>query len=221
MSFKNILKMVISIPVIYYGYFLFNFFYHGHRVTYELDSKYTSLIKAKYIPNILQYPAVKEESKYETINSFHYLSSTDTLYISIWEIKELKNISIEKVFFNKNVDLSDVVFQRGEILNGKTTCDINIKYHPEYGSMFNVDFDKDAQILNQNEGRGYKWIYLQANKVAFSDYERNYQTLISSPNGSNKLLGFLFLEKKGIFYIVFIRSNNTFFDEKVFDIFDI
>jgi hypothetical protein len=151
--------------------------------------------------------------KRDVYNNFHYKG---TYNIIIWEFKDLSIAELKKATINQNVNLDDVKFGSGEILNKKSDLEITIKYGFAFNYTMNVNLDGYSKIERNFEGANYKGFYGSINKISLSDEKGEHQILLDYTKGQTPTV-FLLYKGHQSFYLIMINSEKPL-DESIINI---
>lgn len=156
------------------------------------------------------YTYIKKRDVY---NCFHY---KDTYRIIVWEFKDLSNVELKKATINQNVNLDDVTFESGEVLNKKSGLEATIKYGFAFNHAMTVNLDKFSKIERTFEGTNYKGFYGSINQMSLSNEKGEHEILLDYTKGLTPTV-FLFYKGHQSFYIIMINSKKPF-DESIIKI---
>lgn len=212
-TLKVIIAGIIAIIISYFFYFFYGIIRYSHSSDWQTYKQYMSIFKdsaKKDINPNFCYSYVKERDVY---NNFDY---KDIYTIIVWEFKDLANAELKKSTINQNVDLEDVKFEAGEILNKGSDLEFTINYGFVFNSAMNVNLDKYSKIERTFKGANYKGFYGSVNQMSLSNEKGEQQILSGFTKGQTPTV-FLFYKGHQSFYIIMINSKNPF-DENIIKI---
>lgn len=213
-TLKIIIIASISMLVIsYLSYIFYGIIRYSHSSDWQTYKQYIWIFKdsaKKDINTNFCFSYVKERDVY---NNFDY---KDIYNVMVWEFKDLGNAELKKSTINQNVDLEDVKFDSGEILNKGSNLELTINYGFVFNSAINVNLDKYSKIERTFKETNYKGFYGSINQMSFSDEKGEHQILLDFTKRITPTL-FLFYKGHQSFYIIMIYSKNPF-DENIIKI---
>ena len=74
------------------------------------------------------FVCASDVKKRDIHNIFSYYRDHDMYPITIWEFKDLANVDLNKITINQNINLDNIKFRRGEILDSDSSSPITINY---------------------------------------------------------------------------------------------
>ncbi|SHG60262.1 hypothetical protein SAMN05443663_103278 [Flavobacterium defluvii] len=208
-----IIASVSVLVISYLSYFFYGVIRYSHSSDWQTYKQYMWIFKdsaKKDINTNFCYSYVKERDVY---NNFDY---RDIYNIVVWEFKDLGNAELKKSTINQNVNLEDVKFESGEILNKNSDMEITISYGFVFNSAINVNLDNYSKIQRTFKGTNYKGFYGSINQMSFSNEKGEHQVLSDFTKGPTPTV-FLFYKGHQSFYIIMINSKNPF-DENIIKI---
>lgn len=212
-TLKIIITGITIILIGYLSYFFYGVIRYSHSIDWQTYKQYMWIfkdsIKTDINPNFC-YSYVKKRDVY---NNFDY---KDTHNIIVWEFKDMFNATLEKSTINQNVDLGNVKFESGEILNMNSDLEFNINYGFVFNSAINVNLDEYSKIQRSFKRANYKGFYGSINRMSFSNEKGEHQILSDFTKGPTPTI-FLFYKGHQSFYIIMINSKNLF-DENIIKI---
>lgn len=212
-TIKIIVSGLIAIPVCYFVIFIFEFLVYSHSIDWERCKQYTWIfrdsIKTDIDPNICG-SYVKRRDIY---NSYLYKR---TYSIIVWEFKDLDLAKLNKTAVYENVDLDDVKFSSGEILNRHSDPEITIKYGFSFKNTMNVNLDKYSHLEKSIIGSNYKGFYGTINEMSLSDENGRHFIIFDYQSAKEPTL-FLFYKGHHGFFVIVINSKIPF-DERIIKI---
>jgi len=212
-TLKIIIAGIIIIVISYLSYFFYGIIRYSHSSDWQTYKQYIWIFKdsaKKDINTNFCYSYVKERDVY---NNFDY---KDIYNIIIWEFKDLANTELKKSTINQNINLEDVKFDSGEILNKGSDLEFTINYGFVFNSAINVNLDESSKIERTFKGANYKGFYGSINQMSLSNEKGEHQILSDFTNGLTPTV-FLFYKGRQSFYIIIINSKNPF-DENIIKI---
>lgn len=214
---NKILKIIIAVAIAILIGFFANFFYgiirYSHSSDWEIYKEYMWVFKDSVKSDIntkFSHTYLKERDVY---NDFSYKGAYG---IVVWEFKDLSNIELKKATINQNVNLDDVKFETGEILNKKSGLEATIKYGFAFNSAMNVNLDKNSKIERTFEGTNYKGFYGSIDEMSLSNQKGEHEILLNYTDGLTPTM-FLFYKGHQSFYVIMINSKKPF-DESIIKI---
>ncbi|MEO6176383.1 MAG: hypothetical protein ABIP27_14625 [Flavobacterium circumlabens] len=212
-TLKITIAGIIIIVISYLSYFFYGIIRYSHSSDWQTYKQYMWIFKDSAKTNInpnFCYSYVKERDVY---NNFDY---KDNYNIIVWEFKDLANAELKKSTINQNVNLEDVKFDSGEILNKGSGLEFTINYGFVFNSTINVNLDKYSKIDRTFKGANYKGFYGSINQMSLSNEKGEHQILSDFTKGLTPTV-FLFYKGRKSFYIIIINSKNPF-DENIIKI---
>ena len=212
-NFKIIIVSISMLLISYLSYFFYGIIRYSHSSDWRTYIQYMWIFKdsaKKDINTNFCYSYVKERDIY---NNFDY---KDIYNIVVWEFKDLGNAELKKSIINQNVNLEDVKFESGEILNKNSDLELTINYGFVFNSAINVNLDKYSKIERIFKGSNYKGFYGSINQMSFSNEKGEHQILSDFTKGPTPTV-FLFYKGHQSFYVIMINSKNPF-DEDIIKI---
>lgn len=142
-TLKIIILSAIGIVVCYLVYFIYITKRYSHSPNWYTYKNYLSFFKDSVKNDLDTNFCYSYVQKHDIYNSFNYKHE---YYISIWEFKDLNRAELKKVSINQNINLDDVKFSSGEVLNKKTDLEITIKFGFDFNHTMNVNLDNHSKI---------------------------------------------------------------------------
>lgn len=205
-TLKIIISGIITVVVCYFIYFFYGIIRYSHSSDWQTYKQYMWFFRDSVrndIDTSFSYSYVKKRDVY---NNIHYKGSYN---IIIWEFKDLSVAELKKVSINQNVNLDDLKFRSGEILNKKTDLEITIKYGFAFNYTMNVNLDGYSKIERNFEGTNYKGFYGSINKMSLSDEKNEHQIILDYTKGQTPTV-FLLYKGHQSFYLILINSEKPF-----------
>jgi hypothetical protein len=141
--------------------------------------------------------------------------------VSIWELKDLSNIQIDKIPINSNVDLSNVQISPSESLNKNVTPKITVELGFSLDSTISLNLDTNSKIITTIETPKYRGFYGEVNKLSISNEKGKHIIQLDYPY-ENPYTVFLFYKTQRSFYIIFIKAKEKVpLDENVIQYLDL
>ena len=218
---KYFFYTLLSIIGGYLFYFIVVHLYFNRSASFEKHYEYLWIFKDSILPDIDPYFGLSSVNKRDIYNSFIYRNNKGKFYISFWEFKDLKEVELNSIVFSEKVDLSDVSFWSGVILNSNSEVqEVIIKYGFDFKNSLHVNTNQFSEIKKTISGRNYRGFLGLMDKISLSDNEGNHQIIFNYPSGKEPVLFFVY---KGLysFYIITVESDNIPFDEEIIEIFDL
>lgn len=212
-TLKIIILGIIAIVISYFAYFFLGIIRYSHSSDWQTYKQYMWIFKDSVKSDIdtnLCYSYLKKRDVY---NNFHYKSIYN---IIVWEFKDLSICEFKKETINQSINLDDIKFGSGEILNKKSDLEITIKYGFSFNSCLNVNLDQYSKIERNFEGANYKGFYGTINKMSLSDGKGEHQILLDYTKGQTPTVLLLYKGHHS-FYFVLINSEKPF-DESIINI---
>lgn len=218
---KNLKIVLIFIGCLVGCYYTYNFFTmikYSHGIEME-----------DYEP----YMWVFQDSVRKDVDTLIFAGHTrerDILYqyrfknkylVSIWELKDLSNIQIDKIPINSNVDLSEVHIMPYEILNKHVSPEIKVELGFTLDSTISLNLDNNSKIITTIETPKYRGFYGEVNKLSISNEKGKHIIQLDYPY-ENPYTVFLFYKTQRSFYIIFIKAKEKVpLDENVIQYLDL
>jgi len=166
------------------------------------------------------------KNEVDTIHFSGYIRKRDILYeyiidnqyyISIWDFKDLKGISLNEITINPYVDLSYVDIVPREVLDAKENPEINIELGFSFNGSINLNIDNNSKIIKSIDTPNYKGFYGVVNKLSLSNVKGKHLILFDYTK-ENEPTVFLFYKSNKGFYMILINSKNIPFDESIINL---
>jgi hypothetical protein len=213
-TFKIIFFIVLSIMIGYFVHFFYLFQKYSHSADWETYKQYLWLFKDSVKNEIDTNFSSSFVQKKDIYNNFHYKKDFN---IVLWEFKDLYEVDLENAKINQDVNLEDIKFSSGDILNKGSDLEISIKDGFTFNHTMNLNMDSYSKIEKRIEGENYKGFYGTVNKMSLSDQTEGHQILLNYMDGLAPTL-FLFYKGHHSFYIIIINRLETKpFDESIID----
>ncbi|MWB95193.1 hypothetical protein GON26_12550 [Flavobacterium sp. GA093] len=212
-TLKIIIATIILVVISYLSYFFYVTIRYSHSSDKQTYKEYMWVFKDSVKTNLNTNFCYSYVKKRDVYNNFHY---KDIYNIIVWEFKDLANVELKKATINQNVNLYDVKFQSGEILNKGSDLEFTINYGFVFNSEINVNLDEYSKIERTFKGTNYKGFYGSINHMSLSNEKGEHQILSDFTKGLTPTV-FLFYKGHQSFYIVMINSEKPF-DENIIKI---
>ena len=126
---------------------------------------------------------------------------------------------LNKIGINQNINLDDIKFTSGEVLNAKSDLEITIKYGNSFNYSMDIKLDENSKLDSSFETKNSKGFYGTINKMLFCNEENEPQILF---NYVIKKEPSLFILYKGhrSFYVIIVNSKNPI-DKNLINIFNL
>ncbi|MDP4184832.1 MAG: hypothetical protein Q8862_06670 [Bacteroidota bacterium] len=205
-TFKIIVSGVIAVVICYFICFFYGIIRYSHSSDWQTYKQYMWFFKDSVrseIDTSFSYSYIKKRDVY---NNFHFKGSYN---IIIWEFKDLGKAELKNVSVNQNVDLDNIKFSSGEILNKKSDLEITIKRGFAFNYTMNVNLDRNSKIERNIEGANYKGFYGSINKMSLSNEKNEHQIILDYTKGQTPTV-FLLYKGQQSFYFIMINSEKPF-----------
>ena len=205
-TLKIIIAGVIIIVISYLSYFFYGIIRYSHASDWQTYKQYMWIFKdsaKKDINTNFCYSYVKDGDVY---NNFNY---KDSYNIIVWEFRGLGHGALRNSIINQNVNLEDVKFGSGEILNKGGDLEFTNSYNFVFTSAINVNLDKYSKIERTFNSINYKGFYGSINQMSLSDEKGEHQILSNFTKGPTPAV-FLFYKGHQSFYLIMIYSRVPF-----------
>jgi hypothetical protein len=212
-TLAKIIAVAFAIIIGFFAYFFYGIIRYSHSADWHIYKQYMWVFKDSAKSDIntrFCYSLIKKGDIY---NDFYY---KDTYKIIVWEFKDLSNVELKKATINQNVNLDDVKFERGEILNMGSDLEIPINFGSVFNNAMNVNLDENSKIERTFEGTNYKGFYGSINQMSLSNEKDEHEILLNYTRGLTPTV-FLFYKGHQSFYIIMINSKKPF-DESIINI---
>lgn len=134
--------------------------------------------------------------------------------ISVWEFKDLREIKLNEIPINSNVDLSKVSIIPYELLNKNESPEITVELGFSFSGLIGLNIDEQSKITKFIETPKYKGFYGVIHKLSLSD-EKGKHLVVFDYHSGNEPTVFLFYKTSKGFYVIFINSRNKILDENI------
>lgn len=215
--FKTLLIVIVSLIGCFIGYNIFITVKYNHSTNMR-DYKtsvwiFNDSIKNDIDTNRFAASVLERDQLYQYILNSGYR-------VGIWEFKDLNNVKLKDISINNYVDLSHVEIIPREVLNYKASPEINIELGFKFNDFISLNVDNYSKIISPIESTKYKGFYGTVNKLSLSNEEGKHLIIFDYPKGPQPML-FLFYKSSKGFYVIYIDSLNTKFDEHIINLLDL
>ncbi len=210
---KLIVSIAIAIIIGYFGYdiiYVMIYVHHFDNSNYKACLWIFSDSVQKDIDTTAVCGSVRKTDKiYTYIYKHHY-------FISIWEIKALHDVDINKIVIKKNIMLGHVKLKPGEILDVGSGIETQVKFGPFLKDTIVIDLDNNSKSIRTFEKANYRGFYGSVSRMAFENGEGE---IIALEEYTREFIPTLFLMYKAnnSFYTITIHSDKPF-DENIINI---
>jgi len=214
---KLILSGIFALVLAYYGYKITIALIYKHSVEFHNYKKYLWLFNNSIKSEIDTIFCVSHTREDDIYYKYNYKD----FFISIWEIKDLDFVELKKINFSKNINLDNIEFSSGEILNKNlgTLPAITVQFKLPFNNFLNVNLNERTKIIKEIDSANYRGFFGNINKMSFTNKE--FDNLILFDYGENMQQTLLLFYKKNYkFYLILVNSDKEF-DESVINIFDL
>jgi hypothetical protein len=213
--FKIFLFAAIPLLIGYFIHVLYTIQKYGHSMDWETYKQYMWIFKDSIRKDIDTSFSFSNVQKNDVYNNFHYKRDYN---IVLWEFKETGILDIADASINQNINLDNIKFDSGDILNMEGSLEIPVKYGCAFNRNINLNLDRYSKIEKTIKGVNYKGFYGTVNKMSLSDAKYDHQIVFNYMYGISPTL-FLFYKGSKYFYIIVINyKNNQPFDESILNI---
>jgi hypothetical protein len=230
---NKITKIIIVGIICYIAFFVYVTLWYGHSHAWNTCKQYLWIFKdsaKKDIDPPSRYSVCAGWTRKRDVYSFfHYYHDHDMYIVTVWEFKDLTNVDLKKISIKQNVNLDNIKFLSGEVLNSKSSSPITINYGFAFHNAMNVNLDSLSKISGTFEGSNYKGFYGTIHKMSFSDEKRKHQIIFDyieniynhitkqfNPSFSSTV--FLVYKGHQSFYVIIINSEKPFKDASIINI---
>ncbi len=217
-SSKIILIGIISIIVLYVGYYIFNIAIYSHKLNIKsAPHKYLWLFRTQAKNDLdtnFSYSCIQKHDIYN-----HYIYK-NIYYVTIWEFKNLRTIDLKGISINREFALDDSKIGFAETINEGSSPEITMKYGFDFHNSMNVSLDNDSKIDSSFSTPDYKGFYGNVERMLFSNDEGNPCVLFNYINDKQYGL-FIWYKGDGSFYVLIINSDKPFDPKKLIKIFNL
>jgi len=213
---KIIVYGFILVIVCYSAYFFINSAIYGYHIDMDNFKPYLWVFKDSVKKDIDTNLFVSFNRDRDILSFYNYKHK---YYVSIWDFKNLKEVSLNKISINRNSNLNDVKFNSYETLNAKSNPEITVKFGSFFKKSLNVNIDEFSKVEKTFETNNYKGFYGTINKMSLSDEDGNNQVIIEYAQ-SQTPFELLFYKGHQGFYLIMIDSKKPF-DEDIIKIFNL
>lgn len=196
---KSILYIVIVLVIGYFVQFYFRVAKPSHSFNKHMYKNYMWILKDSARREIEPLFCYSYVQKHDVYNGFHFKGN---YLLIVWEFKNLRNLSIEKVAINSNIYLGDVKFGKGEILNDGSYLPITIKSTYSFKNLMNIDVGTDSRIEKQIKGANYKGFYGKIKRMALRNASGGDHILFNYVQGPTPTVVLVYKGHHSFFLIV-------------------
>jgi hypothetical protein len=211
---KTIVYTLVLIVISYFIWFFYGIIRYSHSSDWETYKEYMWIFKdsvKKDIDTDFNYSYVRKRDVY---NNIHYKGSSYN--IIVWEFKDLSNVDLKEISINQNINLDNIEFTSGEILNAKSDLEITINYGFDFNYKMSVNLDAESKIEKNIEGINYKGFSGYINKMSLSDKKNKHQIIFNYTNGKTPTVLLLYKGHQS-FYLIMINAEKPL-DENIIKI---
>lgn len=222
----KISKIIIFSIVGFITYFIGVIIIDMHFSSWEKCKQYLWIFKDTTQPKLWDprgwFVCGSYTKRRDIYNAFIYYDNNSFYPVLVWEFKDLKNIDLNKIVFNKivDIDLENIGF--GETLDTQSSRPVKVKYGFALHKDLKINLDDFSKIDGTFSGANYKGFWGTINKMSFSNakgedqiiFDYSYQPYKTSFSPS------VFLLYKGhqSFYVIIINSKQAFKDASIINI---
>ncbi|MBP6531901.1 MAG: hypothetical protein KA285_01390 [Bacteroidia bacterium] len=207
-------KIIFGIIIFYLVYFFGGILIFSHSLNHEAWKNYTWIFKDSIrmdIENPLNYSDVKSK---DIRSVFHY--NDYEYYIIVWEFKNLSNLDLKNVKIEPNVNLDNITFWAGEVLDSKSDLQTTVKYGFEFDDGFNINLDRYSKIDKRIESTKYRGFLGNVHRMALSDSKGDHQIIFDYNQGKGQTICLVY-KARNSFYLIVINSKKPI-DEGIIDV---
>ncbi|MDP4206737.1 MAG: hypothetical protein Q8859_12170, partial [Bacteroidota bacterium] len=209
-SSRIIISGIIALAICYFADFIFMNIKYGYHIELCNPKPYLWIFKDSARNDIDPNCVTGCIRKKDALYIYYYKKEYN---IAIWEFKDLHNAKLKNITIKQNVDLENLKFESGEILNRKCSPEYTIKYGPLFDYGMDINLDKDSKIDKSFETSKYKGFCGSINKMSFSNEKGKHLVLVNYVKGIKSVLFLLYKSKRSL-YVIIIQSDKPF-DEKI------
>jgi hypothetical protein len=212
-TLKLIIYCAIALATGYFTYFIYGILRYSHSTDWNIWSQYTWIFKDSIRSDLDTNSCYSYVKKRDIYNNFHYKHIYN---IIVWEFKDLDKLELNKIAINQNVNLDNLKFSSGEVLNDKSDIEITLEYGFAFNNSMSVNLDRFSTVDRTFEKANYIGFYGTINQISLGNNKNDKQILFHYVQGKKPTLFLLYKGHKS-FYIIVINSEKPF-DENIIKI---
>ena len=214
---KRVLLIIGFFVLSYLSYSVFLWIKYGYKIDVQNYKSCYYLFKEFERSKIDTFFFVSSDRNSDNLTHCWY----DKDYsISIWNIKSLSSLGIDKVKFEKtNYMPSDENTRWGEELNSNSNPTIFIRYCDFFNTELNIELDEYSIIKERIEHSNYRGFIGRINRLTLRDSDYPYKVHIHYVEGPKEVMVIVFNNGES-FYLLMIESKRKL-DEKILNIFNL
>jgi hypothetical protein len=223
LNFKKIIKYILILLGIYLIGFIGLFIYKGYwHISFGVsDKKVFNLFKESSFINYDTLRTGHRKLRDMNIESIGFQYNGNFMPIMVYEIHDLKDLKVEQIEVFENVEnLHNLDFKTGVSLHSNSIVPFTVRYWLNFNNTLQVHFDEYSKIIEQHEGKNYKWIHAKVGTIGMCNNEWEYQVKLKSSVPNYPMYIFM-INKNNRFYLVLIESNNQKFEMNPIELFDL
>lgn len=201
--------MVVGV-IGYYVVIDFVYSYHTQFFTYKACAWIFADSAKKGIDTLFAGSSLRNSDQIYT-----YVYNHD-YYVSIWEIKALRDVDLKKIIINQSVYLSHVELYPGETLDKGSGLETDVKFGPFFKDKIAIDLDEYSKIYKTFEKDNFKGFYGSVSRMAFENGDGQILAMKDYPLGMMQTL-FVLYKANNSFYMITINSRKQI-DESTINI---
>ncbi|MDP4206740.1 MAG: hypothetical protein Q8859_12185 [Bacteroidota bacterium] len=212
-SSRIIISGIIALAICYFADLIFMAIKYDYHVELANPKPYLWLLKDSARKDIDPYFVAGCIRERDVLYRYIY---KDKYHIVIWEFKDLSSTNLKDIAINQNVDLENISFNPGILLDKKANPEYSVKYGPLFEYGMDVNLDKDSKIDKSFETPNYKGFCGSINKMSFSNEKGKHLVLVNYVEVIKSVLFLLYKSKRSL-YVIIIQSDKPI-DEKMINI---
>jgi len=212
---KIIIAVIVSFIIVYFGRIEYRFIRYSHSSEFNNYKRYLWLFNDSVKCNIDTFICVGDIGDRDILYRYLYKKKT---FIRIWEFKDISESDLKKIQINQNIDLDDVKFKSGEIVdkNMLPSPMINMKLEFSFNNSLIINLDKNSKISKTIDSTKYRGFYGNLSKMTFNNEKNEPLILFDFGYPPVPTLLLLYRTTKS-FYVIYINSDLPF-DESLIKI---
>lgn len=205
-NLRFLITGLISVTIVYIAYFVFNSTKYGYDIDLRNYNSYFWFFKDSIKTDVDTNRFVSCIRKTDILSHYIYKNTYD---VFIWEFKNLDHLKLSKIAINENINLDNVKFRSGEILNRKDIPEMTVKFGSFLNNSMNINLDKYSKVEKSINSVNYRGFYGSINRMSFSNEKDEHLVLFNYLNGKEPSLLLLY-KGHSSFYVILINSEEPF-----------
>lgn len=199
------LVSIISLLILYFGYFILRSSIFGFNPNYDTCKVYRTMF-SDTLKSFLSddVPCI---SSLDRMNVYNTYACKKGGKVVLWKFENLGDMDFKYISFREEKNIYDSEIFSGEILSYKTERPVNVKYRLVFNKEINVKLCCDSEIYSYSEDNIYKGFQGKVKRMVFEDSNDEPQIIFDFYDGPEPT-SLYFFKKGGNLYFVMINSKD-------------